>query len=184
VVVCLMVSSLVVGQAQADSSRGSSCRRLITLIFVDRVRALAIMVVIRRERPRTRIAGQAVKACRIGAHEDSPLPCAYSPFKRRACSSCPWHVTAAARVCWAHANSSPSGAPLAGGGPVSSHCRRSLGIGRYCTGPGIVTGVGTGTVCVVVQAEMIERPKAKISSRKGSAPSPVRRMSHRWRSSS
>ena len=36
----------------------------------------AIMVVIRRELPRTKIAGPAKKACRIGAHEDSPLPCA------------------------------------------------------------------------------------------------------------
>jgi len=38
-------------QARADSGRGSDVRRLITLIFVDRVPALAIMVVIRRELP-------------------------------------------------------------------------------------------------------------------------------------
>ncbi len=34
------------------------------------------MVVIRRELPRTRIAGPAMKAWRIDLHEDSPLPCA------------------------------------------------------------------------------------------------------------
>ena len=34
------------------------------------------MVVSRRELPRTSIAGPAVMACRIGAYEDSPLPCA------------------------------------------------------------------------------------------------------------
>ena len=62
------------GQAQADSSRGSSCRRLITLIFVDRVQGLAIMVVIRRELPRTNGAGPAITACRIAYREDSPLP--------------------------------------------------------------------------------------------------------------
>jgi hypothetical protein len=38
-------------QAQADSGGGSDLRRLITLIYVDRVWALAIMVVIRRELP-------------------------------------------------------------------------------------------------------------------------------------
>jgi hypothetical protein len=37
--------------AQAGSGRGSDARRLISLIFVDRARALAIMVVIRRELP-------------------------------------------------------------------------------------------------------------------------------------
>ena len=36
----------------------------------------AIMVVIRRELPRTSVAGPATKACRIGVREDSPLPCA------------------------------------------------------------------------------------------------------------
>src|SRR5687767_11458991 len=38
--------------------------------------SLAIMVVIRRELPRTRVAGPARKACRIAVHEGSPLPCA------------------------------------------------------------------------------------------------------------
>jgi hypothetical protein len=34
------------------------------------------MVVIRRERPRTKIAGQVVKAYRIRNHKASPMPCA------------------------------------------------------------------------------------------------------------
>src|ERR1039458_7229578 len=72
----LIYSSSLLGQAQADSGWGSGYRRLISLIFVDRVRALAIMVVIRRELPRTKSAGRAVKAGRIGGVEDSPAPCA------------------------------------------------------------------------------------------------------------
>src|SRR5258708_19293015 len=44
------------------------------LIFVDRVQGLAIMVVIRRELPRTNSAGPAATACRIAYREDSPLP--------------------------------------------------------------------------------------------------------------
>jgi hypothetical protein len=44
-------SWFLTGQAQAGSGRGSDVRRLITLIFVDRVRTPAIMVVIRRELP-------------------------------------------------------------------------------------------------------------------------------------
>ena len=44
----------------------------------------AIMVVIRRELPRTKDAGPAVKACRIGNDEDSPLPCA-TPAADRLC---------------------------------------------------------------------------------------------------
>jgi hypothetical protein len=71
-----MVSSLILDQAPKDSGRGSVRRRLITLIFVDRGRSPAIIIVIRRELPRTRGAGPAMKACRIAAHEDSPLPCA------------------------------------------------------------------------------------------------------------
>src|SRR5271170_673327 len=71
-----MISFPFLCQAPGDSGRGSDCRRLITLIFVDRAQALAIMVVIRRELPRTSLAGPAKKACRIGGHEDSPLPCA------------------------------------------------------------------------------------------------------------
>src|SRR6185437_5051521 len=44
----------------------------------------AIMVVIRRELPGTRNAGPAAGACRIGGHEDSPLPCA-TPAADRLC---------------------------------------------------------------------------------------------------
>ena len=38
-----------------------------------RVPLLAIMIVMRRERLRTSIAGQAENACRLGIHQDSPL---------------------------------------------------------------------------------------------------------------
>ena len=51
VLVADLPSWFLSGEAQAGSGRGSDVRRLITLIFVDRVRALAIMVVIRRELP-------------------------------------------------------------------------------------------------------------------------------------
>lgn len=44
----------------------------------------AIMIVIRRELSRTRRADSAVKACRIEAHKDSPLPCA-TPAADRWC---------------------------------------------------------------------------------------------------
>src|SRR5215469_5792981 len=72
-----MVSSPLLDQAPLNSGRSSSiCRRLITLIFVDQDLSIAIIIVIRRELPRTRGAGPAVKACRIAGHEDSPLPCA------------------------------------------------------------------------------------------------------------
>jgi hypothetical protein len=37
----------------------------------------ANMVVIRRELPRTRVAGKAMKASRIVSGEGSPLPCAF-----------------------------------------------------------------------------------------------------------
>src|SRR4051794_5258087 len=69
-------SSFFLDQTPVDSGRGSHRRRLITLIFVDQGRSLAIIIVIRRELPRTRGAGPAIEACRIAAHEDSPLPCA------------------------------------------------------------------------------------------------------------
>ena len=42
------------------------------------------MVVIRRELPRTSVAGPAVKVCRIEADEDSPLPWA-TPAADRLC---------------------------------------------------------------------------------------------------
>jgi hypothetical protein len=42
------------------------------------------MVVIRRELPRTKVAGLAVRAGRIGAHEGSPLPCT-TPAADRLC---------------------------------------------------------------------------------------------------
>src|SRR5207247_11071257 len=46
------------------------CRRLITLIFADRA-GLAVMVVIRRELPRTSVAGPATGLSRRSA-EDPP----------------------------------------------------------------------------------------------------------------
>jgi hypothetical protein len=45
VVRALPGATVLRGQAQADGGRGSAARRLITLLFADRVRALAIMVV-------------------------------------------------------------------------------------------------------------------------------------------
>ena len=47
-------------------------RRLITLIFADRDKP-AVMVVIRRELPRTRGVGLGLSACHIGVHEDPPF---------------------------------------------------------------------------------------------------------------
>jgi hypothetical protein len=47
-------------------------RRLITLIFADRDKP-AVMVVIRRELPRTRGVRPAFGAWHIGAHEDPPF---------------------------------------------------------------------------------------------------------------
>jgi hypothetical protein len=47
-------------------------RRLISLIFVDRDKP-AIMVVIRRELPRTRGVSPAIRPGHIGAHEDPPF---------------------------------------------------------------------------------------------------------------
>src|SRR5882762_9568084 len=115
----MVASSLILNQAPGDSGRGSSRRRLITLIFVDRAQALAIMVVIRRELPRTRVAGPARKACRIGAHEDSPLPCAIP-------AADPWCLY---RV---HDDSL-----VTSGGPLE-RARWSVGcgaLGRYTDGP-------------------------------------------------
>jgi hypothetical protein len=51
-------SSVPLGEAEQTAAEGASIRRLITLIFVDRDKP-AIMVVIRRELPRTRIADLA-----------------------------------------------------------------------------------------------------------------------------
>jgi hypothetical protein len=59
-------------EAQTVSGREVWMRRLITLIFVDRDKP-AIMVVIRRELPRTTGAGSGLTA-RIGSVEDSPMP--------------------------------------------------------------------------------------------------------------
>src|SRR5581483_3084586 len=52
-------------------------RRLITLIFADRDKP-AVMVVIRRELPRTRSVGPALRPANIGAHEDPPSVCPLS----------------------------------------------------------------------------------------------------------
>ncbi len=54
------------------------------------------MVVIRRELPRTKDAGQGAMACRIESHEDSPLPCA-TPAADRLCL-CRVHAFLADRV--------------------------------------------------------------------------------------
>src|SRR5207237_1669924 len=58
-------------------------RRLITLIFADRAE-LAVMVVIRRELPRTRVAGPARGLSRR-SHEDPPSR--VPPDRRPLCSS-------------------------------------------------------------------------------------------------
>ena len=47
-------------------------RRLITLIFADRDKP-AVIIVIRRELPRTRGVSWALGPCHIGAHEDPPF---------------------------------------------------------------------------------------------------------------
>src|SRR5215469_16852181 len=60
-------------KAQADSGGVVGVRRLITLIFVDRDKP-AIMVVIRRELPRTTGAGSEHRLARIGSDEGSPWP--------------------------------------------------------------------------------------------------------------
>src|SRR6185437_8050696 len=52
-------------------------RRLITLIFADRDKP-AVMVVIRRERSRTRDVSPALRPVNIGAHEDPPSVCPLS----------------------------------------------------------------------------------------------------------
>jgi hypothetical protein len=52
-------------------------RRLITLIFADRDKP-AVMVVIRRERSRTRDVSPALRLVNIGAHEDPPSVCPLS----------------------------------------------------------------------------------------------------------
>jgi hypothetical protein len=59
-------------KAQTVSSWEVRMRRLITLIFVDRDEP-AIMVVIRRELPRTTGADSG-SAARIDSGEDSPVP--------------------------------------------------------------------------------------------------------------
>jgi hypothetical protein len=61
-----------VEEAQTVSGWEVGMRRLITLIFVDRDKP-AIMVVIRRELPRTTCAGSGWTA-RIDSGEDSPMP--------------------------------------------------------------------------------------------------------------
>ena len=58
---------------QAGQRPRRRVRRLITLICADRAQRLAVMVVIRRELPRTSIAGLAVRAGRIVSVEDSPF---------------------------------------------------------------------------------------------------------------
>ena len=60
-------------KAQGVSGGAVRMRRLITLIFVDRDEP-AIMVVIRRELPRTTGAGSVHELARIGSDEGSPLP--------------------------------------------------------------------------------------------------------------
>src|SRR5436190_3746943 len=59
------------------------CRRLITLIFADRA-GLAVMVVIRRELPRTRVAGPATGLSRRSAEDP---PSRVPPDRRPHCSS-------------------------------------------------------------------------------------------------
>jgi hypothetical protein len=59
-------------EAQTVSGQAVRMRRLITLIFVDRDMP-AIMVVIRRELPRTTGADSGLTA-RIGSGEVSPIP--------------------------------------------------------------------------------------------------------------
>src|SRR5258708_7781984 len=79
----------------------------------------AIMVVIRRELPRTRVAGPARKACRIASSEDSPLPCAIP-------AADPWCLY---RV---HGYS-----PLSSGGPLerASGCLGLRALSRDADGP-------------------------------------------------
>ena len=58
---------------QAGQRPRRRVRRLITLICADRAQRLAVMVVIRRELPRTSIAGLAGWAGRIVSVEGSPV---------------------------------------------------------------------------------------------------------------
>src|SRR5207247_1282962 len=66
-----------------NGAAGRRHRRLITLIFADRAE-LAVMVVIRRELPRTRVAGPARGLSRR-SHEDPPSR--VPPDRRPLCSS-------------------------------------------------------------------------------------------------
>src|SRR5438046_10494486 len=59
------------------------CRRLITLIFADRAE-LAVMVVIRRELPRTRVAGPARGLSHRSAEDP---PSRVPPHRRPLCAS-------------------------------------------------------------------------------------------------
>src|SRR5438445_7028263 len=69
-------------------------RRLITLIFADRAE-LAVMVVIRRELPRTSVAGPATGLSRRSAEDP---PSRVPPDRRPLCSSIPIGALPAVRV--------------------------------------------------------------------------------------
>ena len=76
---------LVAAMGEAEQATVEALRRrLITLIFADRASGPAVMVVIRRELPRTRVAGPA-RGLSHRSHEDPPFRV---PFDRRSlCSS-------------------------------------------------------------------------------------------------